>query len=239
MGDIDCEVRGPAAVAWLKGKQHRFYEDRFRLLPETIPLVARSNRGSIYSVFDGIGGAPEGMRSAQHMADILLRFYQEHDLYADSAKGVHRLLDAANREINGWGVIPGTDRPLGGCAGTVAWIRGNILHAFHAGDTVGFLIRANRPISLTRQHEKDGAIYRYFGLGPHLKIDSCRVTLEDGDRILLFSDGVTKVMHPATAVDVVCENDDIAEAVTRLVRLSRLKGSPDDITALMAQVEID
>jgi serine/threonine protein phosphatase PrpC len=239
MGDIDCEVRGPAAVAWLKGTQHRFYEDRFRLLPESIPLVARSKRGSIFSVFDGIGGAPEGMRSAQHMADILLRFYQECDSYADSASGLHRLLDAANREINGWGAIHGTDRPLGGCAGTVAWIRGNALHVFHAGDTVGFLIRAGRPISLTRQHEKDGAIYRYFGLGPNLKIDSCRLTLEDGDRILIFSDGVTKVMHPATAVDIVCESNDIADAATRLVRLSRLKGSPDDITVLMTRVEID
>jgi serine/threonine protein phosphatase PrpC len=121
----------------------------------------------------------------------------------------------------------------------VAWIRGNILHAFHAGDTVGYLIRANRPISLTSRHEKDGALYRYFGLGQNLKIDSCRLTLEDGDRILLFSDGVTKVMHPVTAVDVVCGIDDMAEAATRLVRLSRLKGSPDDITVLMMRVEIE
>jgi len=238
MGDIDCEVRGPAAVAWLKGTQHRFYEDRFRLLPESIPLVARSNRGSIYSVFDGIGGAPEGMRSAQHMADALLRFYQEQDRYTDSARGLHRLLDGANREINEWGTIPGTDRPLGGCAGTVAWIRGSELHAFHAGDTVGVLIRASRPISLTRQHEMDGFIFRYFGLGQHLKIDSCRLTLEDGDRILLFSDGVTKVMHPATATDVVCQGNDPADAAMRLVRLSRLKGSPDDITVMMIHIEI-
>lgn len=237
--DVVCEVRGPAAVAWLKGTQHRFYEDRFRLLPESIPLVARSNRGSIYSIFDGIGGAPEGMRSAQHMADALLRFYQERDLYEDSAKGMHRLLDEANREINGWGSIPNTDRPLGGCAGTVTWIRGSIIHAFHAGDTVGFLIRANRPISLTSKHEKGGALYRYFGLGQNLKIDSCRLTLEDGDRILLFSDGVTKAMHPAVAVEVVCGSGDMAEAATRLVRLSRLKGSPDDITVLMMRVEID
>jgi len=239
MGDVCCEVRGPAAVAWLKGTRHRFYEDRFRLLPDSIPLVAQSNRGSIYSVFDGIGGAPEGMRSAQHMADILLRFYQKSDLYADSARDLHRLLNEANREINGWGTIPGTDRPLGGCAGTVAWIRGNVLHSFHAGDTVGFLIRADRPVSLTRQHEKDGAIYRYFGLGSNLKIDSCRLTLENGDRILLFSDGVTKIMHPATAVDIVCQSNDMAEAATRLVRFSRLKGSLDDITVLMTRVEIN
>ena len=239
MGDIDCEVRGPAAVAWLKGTQHRFYEDRFRLLPESIPLVARSNRGSIYSVFDGIGGAPEGMRSAQHMADVHRAVLPRTGSVRDSARGMHRLLDTANREINEWGTISGTDRPLGGCAGTVAWIRGNRLHAFHAGDTVGFLIRAAGPYRSRDSTRRTAPSTGISALGPHLRIDSCRVTLEDGDRILLFSDGVTKVMHPATAVDVVCENDDIAEAVTRLVRLSRLKGSPDDITALMTQVEID
>ena len=148
MSHQGMEKRGPAAVSWLKGTNHNFYEDRFRLLPETIPLVSKSGRGSLYAVFDGIGGAPEGMRAAQHMADVLLRFYQECDSYMDSAKGVHQLLVMANQEINGWGGIPGTDRPLGGCAGTVAWIRGNTLHTFHAGDTVGFLIRSGRPIHL-------------------------------------------------------------------------------------------
>ena len=100
MSHQGMEKRGPAAVSWLKGTNHNFYEDRFRLLPETIPLVSKSGRGSLYAVFDGIGGAPEGMRAAQHMADVLLRFYQECDSYADSAKGVHQLLVMANQEIN-------------------------------------------------------------------------------------------------------------------------------------------
>ena len=239
MSHHGTEKRGPATASWLKGTNHKFYEDRFRLLSETIPLVSKSGRGSLYAVFDGIGGAPEGMRAAQHMADKLLKFYQDPECYPDTAYGLHRLLDEGNRDIHLWGVIDGTDRPLGGCAGTIAWVHGNKLHAFHAGDTVGFLIRAGRAISLTRQHEKNGAIYRYFGLGPNLKIDSCRLTIEEGDRILLFSDGVTKVMHPASAADLVGTSHDIAEATTRLSRLARLRGSPDDITVLTVSIETE
>ena len=56
----------------------------------------------------------------------------------------------------------------------------------------------------------DGAIFRYYGLGPSLKIDVDHFTIEESDRILLLSDGVTKVFHPSEAAKFVEEYLDIS-----------------------------
>ena len=234
---MNCEVKGSAAVAWIKGSKHRFYEDRYRLLPKEVPLVGRQDRGEIFAVFDGIGSAPEGRSSAQEMCDWLLKLYQEPEAYSANFEGIHQLLKEANLAIYNWGFMEGTDRPLGGCAGTVVWIYGDTCFTFHAGDTVALLIRDGEASQLTRLHEMDGAIYRYFGLGENLEIDIDQFPIEEFDRILILSDGVTKAFHPIEAADIVEEYDDICRAAKELARLSQTRGSADDITVLLLEIE--
>lgn len=85
---VTCERKGTAAVAWLKGSKHKFYEDRYRLLGTAVPLVGKSNRGELFAVFDGMGSAPQGMQSAQYMCDMLLNFYMEPDQYPATVNGI-------------------------------------------------------------------------------------------------------------------------------------------------------
>jgi PPM family protein phosphatase len=233
---MNFEQKGNAAVSWVKGTKHKFYEDRYRLLPKEVPLVKKAGRGELFAVFDGIGSAPKGMNAAQEICDRLPDFFRDGQ-YPCSWGGMNQLLLDANRDINAWGMMPGTDRPLGGCAGTVVWLYGLTLYVFHAGDTCTLLIRDGKPRQLTRLHEKDGAIFSYFGLGSYLEIDGEQVNWEDSDRILLISDGVTKVFNPLEAAEFVDEFGDIGQAASELVRQSRLKGSIDDITALLLELE--
>lgn len=231
------ESKGNAAVAWLKGSRHKFYEDRYRLLSREVPAVRQQNRGEIFAVLDGIGSAPRGRQAAQAMCDHLFHFYSEPHVHQASWEGVHRLLMDANQRIFKWGFIPGTDRPVGGCAGTIVWIYRESLFVFHAGDTLGLLMRDGEATQLNKLHEVNGAIYRYFGLGSSLQIEVKKFFLEEGDRILLISDGVSKVFHPQEAAAVVEQFDDICRAVTELVHRSRGRGSSDDITALLIEIE--
>ena len=236
--EIICEERGTAAVAWLKGTKHRYYEDRYRMISKDIPLVQQKNHGEVFAVFDGIGSAPRGRDAAQEMTDQLIRFYREADDIPASREGMHRILMKGNQTILDWGCMPGTDRPLGGCAGTVAWIHGQTVEIFHAGDTVAYLIRDGGLVrQLTRLHEQDGAIYRYFGLGADLKIDMEIVPLEEGDRLLLVSDGVTKAFDMYEITKIVEDHGDRRRAVDELVRRSRTRGSTDDITAMIIEIE--
>jgi serine/threonine protein phosphatase PrpC len=235
--NVFVEDRGSAVVAWAKGTKHRFYEDRYRLLPTSVPVVRKEDRGELFAVFDGIGSAPKGMSAAQEMADRLAAFYTDPHLYEASWGGLQRLLMDGNGHIHQWGFMEGTDRPLGGCAGTIAWIHDDQLTVFHAGDTVGMLISGRDATQLTRTHQKpDGAIYRYFGLGPNLRVDVNRCKVEDSDLILLMSDGVTKVFHPMEAAACVQSCSDALHGARALAQESQIKGSPDDITVVLVEV---
>jgi serine/threonine protein phosphatase PrpC len=238
------ETRCCASVSWLKNSKSKKkpYEDRFRLLTNGISPVDAAQRGELFAVFDGIGGAEMGMSAAQAMADCLVDFYDKKKTVAADTQGLTDLLYSTNLVINDWGCMAGTDRPLGGCAGTIAWVREQRLTLFHAGDTSGILLRPECPPRvLTSLHEFDGAISRYFGLGKTLAIEVVSERLEPGDLILLVSDGVTKVFSTTEAAHLVMEIYDktghCGKASEALVTRSRTKGSDDDITAMLIEVD--
>ena len=232
---VEESVGNVWAVSSIKGNKNELYEDRYRILSGK--RVKKQGRGEIFAVFDGIGGAPQGMHAAQVMWDRVLDFLEEPGRYEATSDGFHNLLMEANLEIHGWGYIPGTDRPLGGCAGTVVWLAERALRVFHAGDTSGVLIRNGSPIPLTMEHQRDGAIFRYFGLGSSLRIDVNSFAVKEMDRILILSDGVTKIFHPTEAARLAEDLSDNGRAVEELVRQSRVRGSRDDITALLVEIE--
>ena len=171
--NITLETKGMASVAWVKGSKHKFYEDRYRILSKDIPLVGGQDRGELFAVFDGIGSAPRGRQAAQEMADTLLNFFLRAETYELSPEGLEKLLLQGNESIHQWGFMEGTDVPQGGCAGTVAWLYQENLSVFHAGDTSAVLIQnRGNTLKLTRDHQaENGAIYRYFGLGPILQLE--------------------------------------------------------------------
>lgn len=237
---VRCDRRKAVAAACLKGTRHHVYEDAYRMLPRDVPLVKDLERGEIFGVFDGIGSASKGKEAAQAMADILLSFYQQPDQYEASANGLLELLQEGNMMIHGWGFEEGGDVPLGGCAGTVVWIYGYDLYVFHAGDTAAALIRDGKVIRLTREHQiGNGAIFRYFGLGQNLKIEAEQIEVEELDKILILTDGVVPkaFLSIEEAAEVIAEYDDISLMAKGLVQRSRNRGSQDDITAMLIEVE--
>lgn len=241
-GHIQVERRGPAAVAWLKGSKHRFYEDRYRILNRNAPLVQQRQRGEVFAVFDGISSEEGGMRAAQEMCDRLSSFFREPDRYPASAESLQGILLEGNNAIYGWGKEnAGPYHVTGGCAGTVVWIHKNWLISYQAGDTVALLLRDGRSEQLTELHEINNALYRFFGLGPELNLDISRWELQETDRILLLTDGVTKVINPRKAGDFINtsleELDDLDKAVRGLAEQARGLGSTDDITVLLIEVE--
>ena len=241
MSLVRCEQKGRAAVAWLKGSKHKFYEDRYRILTREAPLVQRQQRGEIFAVFDGISSEKGGRSAAQKMSDRLLSFYKEQDWYPPSLEGLQQILLESNNTIHAWGTLPGPAQMTGGCAGTVVWIHENRLVSFHAGDTVALLLRGKKAEQFTDLHELDNALYRFFGMGHGLALDIKIFELQELDRVLLLSDGVTKVIHPREAGGLVtamlAEQGDPGRAARGLAEIARRRGSTDDITVLLIEVE--
>lgn len=237
--NVTVESRGNASAAWRKGIKHKFYEDRFRILSSDIPLVKEQGRGELFGVFDGIGSAPKGRQAAQEMADRLLDFFMQTKKFGASSEALETLLLEGNESIHRWGFLDGTDIPQGGCAGTVAWLSHENLSVFHAGETSAvFIQNRGNTVQLIRDHQtENGAIYRYFGLGPILRVEKASFPVEDLDRVLLLTDGVTKVIHPLEAAKTVKRHDDIGRAAKTLAQQAFQKGSIDDITVLLIEIE--
>lgn len=229
------ESRGNAVVGWDKCNRHP-YEDRFRLLCRPVPIVEEENRGEIFAVCDGVGSAPKGMGAAQAVCDVLLKFYIDRQL-PPVAETIRNLLVCANAEISDWGFISGTDRPEGACAATVIWIdEGWLAHIFHAGDTGALLIRDGVAKQLTAAQHFEGNLANYFGL-TELCLEFSRHQLNEGDRLLLFSDGISKVIYNQVIADITESHASRSASVTALIRAARAAGSTDDITVLLIDVE--
>ncbi len=113
------------------------------------------------------------------------------------------------------------------------------MYVFHAGDTTALLIRDGIFEQLTAVHELNGAVYRYFGMGESLQIDIVQHVIEESDRILLMPDGVTKALTPKEILTFSEKHHDKSAAVTEIVNVSRKRGSQNDITAMVIEVEFD
>jgi len=225
-------------VESLQGKKNRPNEDRYRLLHADIPLVAKAERGTLFAVFDGIGSAPRGGEAAQKMCDALIQFFREKTLFKPDVVSIEELLSAANMEIHGLGHMPETTRPLGGCAGTIAWFYAKQAFLFHDGDTIGYLLRGDTLSTPTSAQSNNNTIYNYFGIGRNLLIESFSLELEADNVVILVSDGVTKSLT-TTDIDQCVTKYLIGNpqrAATELCKLAQRRGSKDDITALIIEI---
>ncbi len=234
------DVRGTAVVAWYKGLDHKYYEDSFRLLSRDVPVVGALDRGEIYAVFDGIGGHPMGQSSAIKMADTLTRFYTEPENFENSINGLTQLLMEGNQEVYDWGFVPGTNRLKGGCCGSIAWIKDNLLTVFHAGDTSALHLTFDNHIRLSKADQFDAyLVTKCFGQGRTLKMDINSVKVEPYDQILLYSDGISKVISTEEGLDIINKFDDPKNRAATLARSARNRGARDDITVLCAEIPDD
>lgn len=224
-------------VSSLKGTQHHFNEDRYRLLGSSVPIVRAAGRGEIYAVMDGVGGAPLGRRTAQHIADRLVDCYR---LPATTSprETLREILTAVNREVFGWGLIEGSERPLGAASMTVVWLTPTReAMIFHVGDTLAVQCSGKTVHRLTRDHSEGRGLRRYVGQGDGFTLDEIVVQAAEGDVFCLVTDGVTKVMSVSEVTAVLDEIFDAQRAADEITHRARGKGSPDDITAVVVQIE--
>ena len=217
-------------------------EDRFRLLGGGVPLVARANRGQLFAVMDGVGGAPLGMRAAQLVADRLTEFFRDGPI-PGNVDGLVQILRAANGEIASWGLTPDGTRPLGACAATVAWLCPTVnldgscdLVVLHAGDTAGAVLSNGVAKWLTHDHSSGRGLRNYVGRGVEFELEIQQVTIEPGDFVILVSDGVTRAMQLDGIAAIVGQRPIAADAARSIVEAASRRGSRDDITAVVVEL---
>lgn len=196
----------------------------------------------IWVVADGMGGHQQGELASRLVCDGLLNVAPEVSLEAMSLAVQYRLSDIngqlhrmATREI----------APIkSGSTVVVLLARGQHCEVLWAGDSRAYRIRDGKIDALTRDHVWIGAggaasdesttITRAVGGESTLELDAWRGKVRPGDRFLLCSDGVTRVMDDAAILSCVLSND-LRTVANALVDESIEAGSRDNVTAIVIE----
>lgn len=124
----------------------------------------------------------------------------------------------------------------------------------HVGDSRIYLLRQRRMTQITRDHSlvwdlvEKGAITkeeslthprrnlltRAVGVDEDLQIDTGRLALRPGDRVLLCTDGLTNMVGDEEIQEII-SSADIAQSVNALIDRANQNGGIDNITALLIE----
>lgn len=126
----------------------------------------------------------------------------------------------------------------------------------HVGDSRAYLYRGGDLDQLSRDHSYiaemieagrltpeqavnhpyRSVVTRAIGLDPRVDVDSYGVVLEDGDRILLCSDGLTDMLDDARLAEILGAGDDTRSTADALVKAANADGGVDNITIVLVDV---
>jgi PPM family protein phosphatase len=207
----------------------------------------------VFAVADGMGGHLAGDVASATAVDVIKRHAAGSDM-EDSEK-LAAMLREANREI--WDKAA-SDPALRGMGTTCTLVLLEDSHAqfahvgdsraylFHDGELqqvtedhtlVGRLVREGklRPEEAER-HPQRSIITRALGVDEDVEVDVFSLDLEDGDRLILCSDGLSSMIGAPTIGEVLGREEDPQAAAQALVDHANEAGGEDNITVVVIDI---
>ena len=86
-----------------------------------------------------------------------------------------------------------------------------------------------------RQHPDKNIITRAIGAGENVQADFFEINLQENDRILLCTDGLTNMVEDDTIRDIVLSNAPVEERAKMLVSTANRNGGRDNITVMIIE----
>jgi serine/threonine protein phosphatase PrpC len=210
-----------------------------------------AQRGSLFVVADGVGGAAAGDVASEMAFEHLAEFYY--------AKHKRTVKTALSRGIqNAGNSIYNHARSQGERMATTvvaAAVIDQTLFVANVGDSRAYLWRAGKIVQITTDHNRvgelleDNEITEEEALASNLKnkltrsvggeldvrVDVFTRQIQEGDRIFLCSDGITRYMTKEQMRQLLGVKDG-GSIVQRAIAYAHKRGAADNISALIIQV---
>jgi serine/threonine protein phosphatase PrpC len=138
----------------------------------------------------------------------------------------------------------------------VLHLDGDTAYVAHVGDSRCYLLRGDVMEPVTRDHSlledwKDArpdltaeeirdfphknVITRALGMRESVDVDIRKLRIDDGDRFLLCSDGLSGMLEDEEILEVLATADDLEDAVGELIDRANAAGGDDNITAMIVE----
>jgi serine/threonine protein phosphatase PrpC len=222
------------------------------------PFAAKSDRGTLMIVCDGMGGVEGGEVASELAAKSIWREMQTTPGTRDP-EVFARLLRRATRVANHDVYQMGKKEPgLKGMGTTVsaAGIVSDRLVIATVGDSRAYVLRSGALVQVTRDqslssaliaagHDEEvaeragSAILQALGVNDDVEPSLSIIELRRGDRVLLCSDGLHGLVGDPALALLLAAPHSVGESVKLLVTAARAAGGTDNITAVVADVAGD
>lgn len=218
--------------------------------------VQRRRKGELFLVADGIGGHQSGEVASRMAVERIIQAYG-NAAGQDVVTELVQAIEAANAAI----YALGQDQDRRWRMGTTlvgALVRDRELHVVNVGDSRAYLVRGGKAEQISQDHsivaeqvrlglldaeqaenqEYRSAITRALGNKPEVKVDTFTRTLQEGDIVVLCSDGLSGPVKSDEIAHIVSTQPP-AQAVTSLVALANARGGKDNITTIVIKAHGD
>ncbi|MCK9894316.1 PP2C family serine/threonine-protein phosphatase [Frankia sp. AgB32] len=196
----------------------------------------------LLAVADGVGGEAAGQIASTLTVTTVAGFRPQYA--EDPLEGLRKAVNRANRVVR----TRAREEPTWlGMACTLDVVilgrqrsTGEYLTVAHVGDSSVWLQPGRgRPRALTTPHAiRNGPLLNAVGLADEIEADIFSEPVRAGDRVVLASDGITKVMTPEQLDGLMSElgSSPPERAADALVEAALLAGARDDTTIVVADL---
>ncbi|MBX5451781.1 Stp1/IreP family PP2C-type Ser/Thr phosphatase [Thermogemmatispora sp.] len=234
------------------GRKREHNEDNMAYVIPKDPQVM-ATKGSLFIVADGMGGHAAGEVASEIAVDTVSTAYYQDDS-DDVPVALIRAIKRANAAIH----QRAAENMLRSGMGTTcvaAVLRGNMAYIANVGDSRAYLIRGKTVKQISqdhswvaeqvraglltedqaRTHAQRNVITRSLGTQPDVEIDIFTEPLQEGDSLVLCTDGLSGLITEDELQEIV--NRFVPqESVYHLVERANEHGGPDNITAIVIRV---
>lgn len=208
----------------------------------------------LFCVCDGMGGHAAGEVASAIAVETIAKTGPKS---ADAVQ-LAASIEAANAAIIE-AAMNGVGRPGMGCTATAAYIEGTTLAIAHVGDSRAYLLHEGTLIRVTRDHSyveelvdageitadearthpNRSVITRALGSDPAMYADHFTLNVEEGDRLILCSDGMSG-MIPDGEIERIAQQSSTAQICTdNLVDAALAAGGSDNVTVVVVDITDD
>ena len=232
------------------GRKRTNNEDAFGAFPSS----------GIFCVADGMGGGDDGEVASAATIKAVERFTKECPIPEKFTYPIEGIVSGVRNAVNSassWIAKRAKQKGLKGCGSTFVGIcfdaaKPNTAIALHAGDSRLYRIRGRSIEQMTVDHsaaeligvknDKEvnpmfrGMILRAVGIQPSVELERTEVQLKARDRILICSDGLSRMVSDRKLLSIIREGEDLETTADMLIAAANNAGGVDNITVELIEV---